>query len=109
MEAPGKERLASLFMEKHETFEMALLDNKRRYPTSEFKAFAEAARRYLMQIKDDQFVRMDVARALHGLVENLRSERKRVPESVLWEAERLECLLFLGYDPHFEGDEPPGL
>jgi hypothetical protein len=109
MEAPEKERLASLCMEKHETFEMALLDNKRRYPTSEFKALAEAARRYLMQIKDDQFVRIDFARALHGLVENLRSERKRVPESVLWEAERLECLLFLGYDPHFEGDEPPGL
>jgi hypothetical protein len=22
---------------------------------------------------------------------------------------RLECLLFMGYDPCFEGDEPPGL
>jgi hypothetical protein len=26
---------------------------------------------------------------------------------VLFEAERLECLLFLGYDPHLDGDEPP--
>jgi hypothetical protein len=25
------------------------------------------------------------------------------------EASRLESLLFSGYDPHFEGDEPPGL
>src|ERR1039458_9740532 len=25
------------------------------------------------------------------------------------DAQRLECLLFSGYDPYFEGDEPPGL
>jgi hypothetical protein len=30
-----------------------------------------------------------------------------VPGEVLAEAERLECLLFAGYDPHFEGDETP--
>jgi len=29
--------------------------------------------------------------------------------TVVLEAERLECLLFAGYDPQFEGDEPPGL
>ena len=50
-----------------------------------------------------------VVRALNGLVEYLQSERKRVADEVLIEAERLECLLFLGYDPHFDGDEPPGL
>ena len=36
-------------------------------------------------------------------------ECKRVPEHVLRDAERLECLLFSGYDPYFEGDEPPEL
>jgi hypothetical protein len=50
-----------------------------------------------------------VVMAVNGLVEHLQSERKRVPGDVLLEAERLECLLFLGYDPHFDGDEPPGL
>ena len=50
-----------------------------------------------------------VVRAVNGLIENLQSERKRVPAEVLLEAERLECLLFLGYDPHFDGDEPSGL
>ena len=49
------------------------------------------------------------ATAVNGLVEFLSLERKRIPEEVLWEAERLECLLFSGYDPDFEGDEPPGL
>jgi hypothetical protein len=37
------------------------------------------------------------------------AERKGVPGDVLRDAEHLECLLFSGYDPHFEGNEPPGL
>jgi hypothetical protein len=32
-----------------------------------------------------------------------------VPGRILSEADRLECLLFGGFDPHFEGNEPPGL
>jgi hypothetical protein len=31
------------------------------------------------------------------------------PGKVLSEADRLECLFFGGFDPHFEGEEPPGL
>jgi hypothetical protein len=54
-------------------------------------------------------VHRNVVEAVHGLVDYLRVERKRVPSGVLSDAERLECLLFLGYDPYFEGDEPPGL
>ncbi len=45
----------------------------------------------------------------HGLVDYLSAERTRVPVDVLRDAERLECLVFMGYDPCFEGDEPPGL
>jgi len=47
--------------------------------------------------------------AVNGLVQYLQCERKKVPGDVLWEADGLECLLFGGYDPHFDGDEPPGL
>jgi hypothetical protein len=57
----------------------------------------------------DKLLHRNVVGAVNGLVEYLQSERKRVPNEVLLEAERLECLLFLGYDPHFDGDEPPGL
>lgn len=53
-------------------------------------------------------IHREVARTVHGLVDYLRVERKRVPGEVLFEADSLECLLFSGYDPHFEGDEPPG-
>jgi hypothetical protein len=54
-------------------------------------------------------INRNVAAAINGLVEFLRLERKHVPGEILWEADRLECLLFSGYDPDFEGDEPPGL
>jgi hypothetical protein len=50
-----------------------------------------------------------VAAAVNGLLDFLEVERKWVPEVVLRDAERLECLLFSAYDPHFESDQPPGL
>ena len=48
-----------------------------------------------------------MAEAVNGLTDFLEVERKRRPDHVLRDAERLECLLFSGYDPYFEGDEPP--
>ena len=30
-------------------------------------------------------------------------------EKIVWDAQRLESPLFSGYDPNFEGDEPPRL
>jgi hypothetical protein len=50
-----------------------------------------------------------VVRAANGLREFLQVERKRIPGNILFEADRLECQLFAGYDPKFDGDEPPGL
>ena len=75
----------------------------------EFLSFADAVRRYIDLTRHDRLVHRGVARAVNALTESLRLERKRVPGRILFEAERLECLFFEGYDPHFEGDEPPGL
>ena len=91
-----------------EEFQFALTD-KRKYPIAQFRAFAQATRRYVAATKNDPLINRNVATAVNGLVDFLSLERKRIPEEVLWEAERLECLLFSGYDPDFEGDEPPGL
>ncbi len=44
-----------------------------------------------------------------GLTEFLGQERERVPDRMLFEADRLECLFFGGCDPKFERDEPPDL
>jgi ABC-type lipoprotein release transport system permease subunit len=59
--------------------------------------------------RSDPLIHRSVAGAVNRLVDFLEAERKCVPGDVLRDAERLECLLFSGYDPHFEGDEPPGL
>lgn len=89
-------------------FQMGL-DNKRKYPIQEFNAYAQAARHYLDLTEDDPLFHKKVVCEINGLTDSLSLERKRVPDGVLMEAQRLECLTFLGYDPHFEGDEPPGL
>jgi hypothetical protein len=104
-----KDRLALSVADRHSEFEEALAGNRRKYPTREFQLFAAAVRRYVEQTGSDEMMHRDVVGAVHELVDYLRVERKRVPGEVLVEAERLECLLFLGYDPHFDGDEPPGL
>jgi len=104
-----KDRPAALVVDQHCAFEQALAENRKRYPTREFSSFATVMRRCAQATRRDQMLHRSVVQAVKGLVENLRSERKRVPDEVLLEAERLECLLFLGCDPHFDGEEPPGL
>ena len=85
------------------------LDKKRKYPIREFHAYAQAVRWYLDLTQDDPLFHRKVVCEINGLTDSLSLERKRVPDIVLMEAQRLECLTFLGYDPYFEGDEPPGL
>jgi hypothetical protein len=104
-----KDRRAAAVVDQWCSFQAALTGPKRAYPTQEFLSFAEAARRYIAVTHDDQLVHRAVVKAINGLTDFLQEERKRVPGKVLYESDRLECLLFLGYDPHFEGDEPPGL
>jgi hypothetical protein len=109
MKNSEKERPATEVVDRWSSFQSALAGARRSYPLQDFLSFANAARRYIEVTRNDQLVRRDVANAINGLAEILRSERKRVPGSVLSEADRLECLFFGGFDPHFKGDEPPGL
>jgi hypothetical protein len=74
----------------------ASLQRKRRYPFNEFSIFQTAAQRYAELAKSDALIHRAVAEAVHGLLDFLEAERKRVPADVL-------------RDPHFEGDEPPGV
>ncbi len=87
---------------------MALSD-KGRYPLTQFRAFWEAGCRYAEVTKEDAVMHRAVVVAVNGLTDFLTVERKRVPEVVLRDSERLESMLFDGYDCHFEGAEPPGL
>jgi hypothetical protein len=109
MDNSERDRSAAQALDLLCSFELALSESKRKYPVQEFFSFANAARRYIDLTRRDQLVRRDVAVALKGLAQSLDARRKRVPERVLLEADRLESLFFDGYDPYFEGDEPPGL
>jgi hypothetical protein len=109
MDNSEKNRLADAVVSRFFSFQEALGGTKRKYPVQEFLSFVEAVRRYIDLTREDQLIHRDVAKAVNGLSEFLQVERKRVPGRILFEVDRLECLLFSGFDPHFEGDEPPGL
>jgi hypothetical protein len=103
-----RDRAANDVVETRVTFDLAL-SGKRKYPVQEFNALVLAARRYIEITRDQPLIHRSVVSAVNGLREYLAIERKRVPGDVLFEADRLECQLFAGYDPYFDGDEPPGL
>jgi hypothetical protein len=109
MSTPESTRLAEAMLDKHVCFETALAESRRSYPLAEFKAFVQAARLYIEAIGGDNLIDRRVASVLYGLSQYLTLEPKKVPDQVFSDIERLECLLFDGYDPHFKGDEPPGL
>jgi hypothetical protein len=85
------------------------LSNRRKYPLEEFRTFWNAGKRYAELTRNDPLIHRNVVAAINGLREFLSVERKRIPGTILADADRLESLLFSGYDPYFEGDEPPGL
>ena len=103
-----KEQLAAEVEDRGVDFQGAL-SNKRRYPVEQFRAFWEAGKRYAELTRNDPLIHRKVVAAINGLREFLSVERKRIPSTILADADRLESLLFSGYDPYFEGDEPPGL
>lgn len=107
MPASAKDRSATVVLQRWLDFQNALSGTSTR--CNKFRSFVEAVRRYIELSKGDPLIHRKVAQAINGLADFLEVERKRVPGDVLSEAERLECLLFGDYDPHFEGDEPPGL
>ena len=109
MPTSQKDQLAAEAIDRWEDFTESLASVKRTYPTQQFRTYWSATKRYAELTKADALIHKSVVAAVHGLVDFLSAERKRVPKDVLRDAERLECLLFTGYDPHFEGDEPPGL
>jgi hypothetical protein len=109
MLSPEKDRLAAEAMQCWADFQEGLSSDKQKYPVQQFRAFWAVTKLYAELTRSDPLIHRSVAGAVNGLLDFLDVERKRVPDDVLRDAERLQCLLFNGYDPHFEGDEPPGL
>jgi hypothetical protein len=109
MSSPEKDRLAAEAMQCWADFQERLSSGKQKYPVQEFRVFWAVTKRYAELTRSDPLIHRSVAGAVNGLLDFLEAERNCVPGDVLRDAERLEYLLFSGYDPHFEGDEPVGL
>ena len=61
------------------------------------------------QSRNDPLIHRNVVRVVNGLTGSCEVGRDHIPNEIHEEAARLESLMFAGYDPRFEGDEPPGL
>ncbi len=105
---PTNEQLAEDILEKWGAFQHALA-GRGSFPINEVNGFSELVWAYLKLTKDDGLVNREIARVLHELESDLQLSDREVPSEILYEADRLERLFFAGYDPYFEGDEPPGL
>ena len=98
------ERLANYVLDCHAEFDERL-ERRRYFPLKEFDRLWEAA----AAIGDRELIHRAVASEISGLREYLELEIFRTPGEILARADRMECILFTGHDPYFEGDEPPGL
>ena len=103
-----KDRLAAEAMDLWWEFERAYT-KKLKFPMEQFRAFWIATRRYAELTRSDTEINKALAGAVHELASTFGWSGKTVESNVVADIERLECLLFDGYDPYFEGDEPPGL
>jgi len=102
--------LAEFVMKAYVAFDSRLHEKgRRRFPATEFKALFDAVVRYVEATKEESMIHRNVAGAISGLREILELKSFRAPGQAIADADRLECMIFAGYDPHFEGDEPPGL
>ena len=107
MPSREKDPLAAQVVQCWADFQHGLSSDKRKYPIRQFQAFCEVTERYAELTKSDPLIHKSVATTVYGLVDFLKVERKRVPGHVLRDAKALERLLFGGYGPHFEGEDPP--
>ncbi len=105
-----KEQLAEAVADAHADFFSSL--EGRRWPENEFRQLFVAVSAYVDATSADEMIHRKVASSINGLREYLQHREtlgRRVPGNALADADRLETMLFAGYDPSFEGHEPPEL
>jgi len=97
--------LAEKVLNAHVQFDMQLHGGKE-YPLKAFEELWLALNQYAVALGDSRSLNRDVAWKINGLKEYLELEHFHTPGEVLAKADRMEMILFAGYDPYFEGHEP---
>jgi hypothetical protein len=82
------------------------LHGEKTYPLKAFEELWLALNQYAAALGDSRSLNRAVAMAINGLREYLELESFHTPDEVLAKADRMEMILFTGYDPYFEGHEP---
>jgi len=67
------------------------------------------AKRYAESTRSDKAICRDLATAVHELTKVYGWASNAPENEAIADIQRLECLVFHGYGPHFDGDEPPEL
>ena len=75
----------------------------------EFNLLFDAVVSYTNCLGDENWLHRDLARVISGIREFLQLKEFKTPGHVLAKADRMETMVFSGYDPYHEGPEPPGL
>ncbi len=109
MDFADKNHLAQRVRETRIKLNRLRESNRKKFPEGAFEAFAAVTREYLEATGKDEMIHRCVMNAVVGLVDELQEDRLEPSGDVLYQADRLETMLLMGYDPYFEGDEPPGL
>jgi hypothetical protein len=99
--------LANRVLEIHAEFDARLHGKQRGFPDQELRRLFESVQQYCAGMEGLDWLHPEVARAFSGLREYLQLEKFKSPGEALALADRMECMLFAGYDPFFDGAEPP--
>ncbi|MFH0729549.1 MAG: hypothetical protein V2B19_24815 [Pseudomonadota bacterium] len=101
--------LAEKIVDAKVLFDSKLHSKRRKFPAAEFNLLFDAVVSYTNCLGDENLLHRNVAREISGIREFLQLQEFKTPGSVLAKADRMETMVFSGYDPYFEGAEPPGL
>ena len=97
--------LAGKVLDARAEFDMQLHGEKT-YPLRAFEELWLALNQYAAALGNSRSLNRDVAWKINGLREYLELDSFHTPGEVLAKADRMEMILFAGYDPYFEGHEP---
>jgi hypothetical protein len=108
LENPALDALAERVLKAYAEFDARLGKRGRRFPLAEFDRLWRAVLEYSAAMKSLKWLHRDVAREFSGFREYLELESFKTPSDAVRRADQMECILFAGYDPYLDDDEPPG-
>jgi len=110
LDPPGNEELDALaqrVLEARAELDTGLPESGRRFPVAAIEMLWRAVLEYSAAMKGLKWLHRDVVRELSGLREYLELATFKTAPDVLQTADRIECLLFAGYDPYPEDGDGP--